>query len=106
MTLRERVYRRLVRRLGAPPLQYRFGAVSVGVNGRDLPRVSAALEATIHFIEDVRRPQNLLLRWLAPPTPLWDPTLVTQQIIGRLEQERRVQTESLRASGHSGHEDD
>jgi hypothetical protein len=101
MTIRERVYRWLVNRYGPLPDPYRFGAISVGVGvgGRPLPKVSAALEATIHFIEDVRRPQNLLIRLLAPPTPLPDPVLVTQQILDHLEQERRAQTELLAASG-------
>ena len=108
MTLRERLYGQLLSRYGPPPLQYSVVAVSIGAKGRELPRVSAAVEAIIHFFEDVSRPQNLLMRWLAPPilTPPWDPVQVTQQILDDLEQERRVQTESLAASGCDGHKDD
>jgi hypothetical protein len=51
------------------------------------------------FDGDVLDPLVLLIRLLAPPTPLPDPVLVTQQILDHLEQERRAQTESLATTG-------
>jgi hypothetical protein len=47
MTLRERLYGQLLSSYGPPPLQYSVVAVSIGAKGRELPRVSAAVEAII-----------------------------------------------------------
>jgi|SRR5262249_14350880 len=88
MTVRERAYKWHVRRYG-PPLRPNasagLGAISIGGSHG----LASAAVAGILFILDLRRPQILLTRLLAPRQPLPDPAVLTKQMFDCLEWHRR-----------------
>ena len=95
MSIREWLYRRLSERFGpyqpstASP-SHGIGAISIGVR----PVPADLLMAVLPPRDTIRRQ---VMHLLAPPTPKPDPVLITQQILERLEQHRRAQSEQLAA---------